>query len=142
MFSRLLIGAALTAVAAMPLLATTASAQTAPAAVTAGANNIKRTPLQKSDVAGTNYEAVTVIAEIVPSVMIGKHTHPGSENSYVLEGDIVLMVTGQPERALKAGDSFTTAAGVPHDGKSGPNGAKIIVTYVVEKGKPLASPAP
>ena len=117
-------------------------AQTAPAAVTQGAGNIKRTPLQKVDIAGTNYEAVTALAEIVPNVMIGKHTHPGTESTYVVEGDLVLMVTGQPDRALKAGDSFQIAAGVAHDGKTGPNGGKLVVTYIVEKGKPLASPAP
>jgi hypothetical protein len=29
-----------------------------------------------------------------------------------------------------------------HDAKARPAGAKVIVTYVVEKGKPLATPAP
>lgn len=132
------------AFAAVTISAFTASAfaQTAPAAVTQGAANIKRTPLQKVDVAGTNLEAVTALAEIVPSVMIGKHSHPGTESSYLVDGEIVLMVTGQPERTLKAGDSFQIAAGVPHDGKTGPKGAKIVVTYIVEKGKPLATPVP
>ena len=48
---------------------------------------------------------------------------------------------GQPDRPLKVGDSYQIPAGAPHDARSGPEGAKVIATYVVEKGKPLASPA-
>ena len=80
--------------------------------------------------------------EIVPSVMIGRHTHPGIESAYLLEGEIVLMIEGQADKTLKAGDSWQIPVGVAHDGKTGTTGAKLIVTYVVEKGKPLATPAP
>jgi quercetin dioxygenase-like cupin family protein len=102
---------------------------------------IKRIPLQKFDVPGTNYETVIGIAEIVPNVLIGRHTHPGPESGYMLEGDIVLMIEGQPEKTVKAGESYQVPPGAIHDAKSGANGAKVIATYVVEKGKPLASPA-
>jgi quercetin dioxygenase-like cupin family protein len=109
----------------------------------AGAANaqIKRTPLQKFDVPGTNYETVIGIAEIGPNATIGKHTHFGVESGYMLEGEITLLVDGQPPKLVKAGESYMIPAGAPHDGKSGPNGGKVIATYVVEKGKPLATPA-
>ena len=103
---------------------------------------IKRTPLQKFDVPGTNYETVIGIAEIVPNVLIGKHTHPGPESGYMLEGEMTLMVQGQPDKVLKAGESYQVPPGAVHDAKTGAAGAKVIATYVVEKGKPLASPAP
>ena len=77
--------------------------------------------MQKFDVPGTNYETVIGIAEIVPNVNVGRHTHAGPESGYVLEGDFTLLVEGQPP--------------------PGDKGAKVIATYVVEKGKPLASPA-
>jgi len=102
---------------------------------------IKRTPLQKFDVPGTNYETVIGIAEIVPNVLIGKHTHPGPESGYMLEGEMTLMVQGQPDKVLKAGESYQVPPGAVHDAKTGAAGAKVIATYVVEKGKPLASPA-
>lgn len=105
------------------------------------APTIKRTPLQKFDVPGTSYETVIGIAEIVPNVNIGKHTHPGPESGYVLEGEFTLLVDGQPPLPLKAGMSYKVPPGAVHDAKTGPAGAKIIATYVVEKGKPLASPA-
>jgi quercetin dioxygenase-like cupin family protein len=108
----------------------------------AQAQNIKRTPLQKFDVPGTNYETVIGIAEVVPNVNVGRHTHPGPESGFMLEGEMVLMVEGQPEKPVKTGESYQVPAGAIHDAKTGPQGAKIIATYVVEKGKPLASPAP
>jgi quercetin dioxygenase-like cupin family protein len=108
----------------------------------AAAQTIKRTPLQRFDVPGTNYETVIGLAEIVPNVSIGRHTHPGPESGYMLEGEMVLMVQGQPDKVVKAGESYQVPSGAVHDGRSGPQGAKVIATYVIEKGKPLASPAP
>ena len=104
--------------------------------------NIKRTPLQKFDVPGTNYETVIGMAEIVPNVNIGKHTHPGPESGYMVDGAMTLLVDGQPPLEVKAGQSYKVPPGAVHDAKSGPQGAKVVATYVVEKGKPLATPAP
>lgn len=118
-----------------------AHAQQAPAAPAAQAPAIKRTPLQRFDVAGTNYETVIGLAEVMPNVSIGAHTHPGGEAGYMLEGEMVLSVQGQPDRTVRAGESYQVPAGAVHDGRSGPNGAKVLATYVVEKGKPLATPA-
>ncbi len=130
--------------AALTLSATTVvvHAQQAPAPVTAGAATIKRTILQKFDVPGTPNETVIGKAEIMANSMIGRHTHAGVEGGYVLEGSMVLMVAGQPDKELRAGDSYSIPPAAAHDGKSGPNGATVIATYVVEKGKPLATPAP
>jgi len=103
---------------------------------------IKRTLLQKFDVPGANYETVLGLAEIMPNANIGRHTHPGIEGRYLIEGELVIMVEGQPRRTGKAGDSWQLPAGAVHDAKAGAAGAKEIASYVVEKGKPLATPAP
>jgi quercetin dioxygenase-like cupin family protein len=116
-------------------------AQQLPAATQQTAN-IKRTPLQKFDVPGTGYETVIGIAEIVPNVNIGRHTHPGPESGYMLEGEMVLLVDGQPEKTVRVGESYQVPSGAVHDARTGAQGAKVIATYVVEKGKPLALPAP
>jgi quercetin dioxygenase-like cupin family protein len=82
-------------------------------------------------------------AEIAPGGHAGRHTHPGDEISYVLEGEADLLVDGQPPRHLAAGDSFVIPAGTVHDARNdGANPARVIGVYVVEKGKPLATPAP
>lgn len=137
--------ASLTAVV-LAMTATVALAQQAtPLPVTAGAqanSPIKRTPLQQFDVPGTNYTTIIMRVDVAPNAMIGRHAHPGIESGYVLEGDMVFMVEGQPDRLLKAGDSYQVAPGTPHDGKTGGKGAVAIATFVVEKGKPIATPAP
>jgi quercetin dioxygenase-like cupin family protein len=110
-----------------------------PGAQTAG---LKRTVLQKFDVPAGDRETVTAFIEIPANTDVARHIHPGPEVDYVVEGDLVLNIDGQPPKPYKAGDSFSIPQGVVHGGRSGPNGTKLVGTYIVEKGKPLASPAP
>jgi quercetin dioxygenase-like cupin family protein len=116
-----------------------AQGQMAPVAQTAG---LKRTVIQKFDVPAGDRETVVAVIEIPANTDVARHTHPGPEIDYVLEGDLVLNVDGVGPKPYKAGDSFYIPAATPHAGKSGPNGTKLIGTYIVEKGKPLATPAP
>ena len=102
---------------------------------------IKRTILQTHDVPGTSLQSVQGIAEIGPRVEFPAHTHPGMEISYVLSGSLTLNVKGEPVRTLKAGQTAFVPGEMPHWGRAGPTGAKILASWIVEKGKPLASPA-
>ena len=139
MFGKILIGVALATVGQVDF----AAAQQQLPAATQQTATIKRTPLQKFDVPGTNYETVIGMAEIVPNVNIGRHTHPGPESGYMVEGEMVLFVEGQPEKTVKAGQSYQVPPGAVHDAKTGPNGAKVVATYVVEKASrlPLLRPS-
>lgn len=111
------------------------------ASVSAQAPGIKRNLLQRADVpAGAAYEVVFGTAELPAGAAIGKHAHPGIEFGVVLEGETVLMIDGQPDKTYKVGESWLIPAGTAHDAKAGATGAKVAVTYTVEKGKPLASP--
>ena len=122
----------------LPIIAVALAAMTATAAAQDG---IKRTPLQKVDFP-EGYTTVTGLAEIQPGVSAGRHTHPGIETGYVLEGETVLSIDGQGDVTMKAGDSYVIPAGVPHDAKAvGEKPVKVLGIYVVERGKPLASPA-
>lgn len=102
---------------------------------------IKRTILQRFDVPGTDYETVIALSELAPNRDGGRHSHPGPEAGYVLQGSGAILVDGQPPLSLAVGQSYKLAAGTVHDVRSGPDGIKLIVTWVVAKGKPLASPA-
>jgi quercetin dioxygenase-like cupin family protein len=102
----------------------------------------KRTVLQKADVPGTVYESVFVMVEAPGGAQVGRHSHPGTEQGTLIEGEITLMVEGQPDRTFKSGDSWLIPASVIHDAKVGAMGSKAIVICIVEKGKPLATPAP
>jgi quercetin dioxygenase-like cupin family protein len=102
---------------------------------------IKRTPLQKLDFPA-GYNTVTAIAELPPGAAAGRHTHPGAETGYVLEGELELLIDGQPPKKLKAGDSYQIPEGAVHDAKtSGDKPMKVLGVYVVKAGEPLAKPA-
>ena len=101
-----------------------------------------RTVLQKVDTSVPGREAVQITAEFPAGVGTGKHTHPGEEVGYVLQGPFTFEVAGKPPMTLKTGDHFFVPAGTIHEGKnSGNANAKVLVTYILEKGKPLATPA-
>ena len=100
-----------------------------------------RALLQDRDLGVPERHAVQVLAQFAPGAIAGKHTHPGEELGYILEGTLELTIEGQPLVTLKAGDTFFVPAGVIHDGKNVGDGvAKVLATYIVEKGKPVATP--
>ncbi len=104
---------------------------------------LSRTLVGKADVSVPGREAVVAKVEVAPGSRAGRHTHPGDEISYISEGEVDLLIDGQPPRTLKAGETFVVPAGVIHDAHNASNGTvKLIGVYVVEKGKPLATPAP
>ena len=108
---------------------------------TVSAQGIKRTPLQKVEFPD-GYETVTAIAEIPVGGASGRHTHPGAETGYVLEGELELVIDGKPPLKLKAGDSYQIPAGTVHDARaSGDKPMKVLGVYIITKGKPLAEAA-
>jgi len=104
---------------------------------------LTRTIVTKADVSVPNREAVIARVEVAPGGVAGWHTHPGDEISYVTEGEATLLIAGQPPRKVAAGEGFVIPAGVVHNARNdGASPIKLVGVYVVEKGKPLASPAP
>ena len=121
--------------AAVSLLAAVAS-------VLAQAPGVQRTVVHKADVSVPGREAVIARVELAPGASAGRHTHPGDEISYVIDGEAEIIVQGQPTRKVKAGDGFVIPAGAIHDAhNTGSTPLKLAGIYVVEKGKPLATPA-
>lgn len=109
----------------------------------AQASGLTRTLVGRSDVSVPGREAVVARVEVAAGARAGRHTHPGDEISYVLEGETELLVDGQPPRVVKAGESFVIPAGVVHDAHNATSApVRLVGVYVVEKGRPLASPAP
>jgi quercetin dioxygenase-like cupin family protein len=104
---------------------------------------LQRTIVHKADVSVPGREAVITRVEIAPNGRAGRHTHPGDEITYVLEGEGEILIEGQPALKIKAGDGFVVPGGAKHDARNtGTETLKLVATYVVEKGKPLATPAP
>jgi quercetin dioxygenase-like cupin family protein len=123
--------------------AMTLAALGATGALMAQASGLTRTLVGRADVSVPGREAVVARVEVAPGAKAGRHTHPGDEISYVLEGEATLLIDGQAPRTVKAGESFVIPAGVVHDAHNdGSAPIKLVGVYVVEKGKPLATPAP
>ena len=102
----------------------------------------KRTVLQQSDISAPGREVVQAVADFEPRATPGRHTHPGEEIGYVLEGTFLVEQDGKAPVTLKAGGTFLIPAGTVHNAtNTGAAGGKILATYIVEKGKPLATPA-
>ena len=109
-----------------------------------GTNSLaqKRTPLQTIDFP-PGYETVSVIAELDSGSCTGRHTHPGAESAYVLEGEAVAKFDGKPDLILKAGQPLQFAPGEVHNVCNVSGGPfRALAHYIIEKGKPLVSRAP
>jgi quercetin dioxygenase-like cupin family protein len=103
---------------------------------------IKRTVVLKADVSAPGREAVVANVELAPGAVAGRHSHPGDEISYIQEGEGELLIDGEDPRRVKAGEAFVIKAGVVHDARNTGSGTmKLTGVYVVDKGKPLATPA-
>ena len=98
----------------------------------------KRTDLQRHDIGVGGREVVQVRVDFDPGYVAPRHTHPGEEVIYILEGTLEYRIDGQPPRTVKPGDVLFVPAGAVHSVKNvgGGNGAELS-TYIVEKGKPL-----
>ena len=104
---------------------------------------ITRTIIQRKDISMPGREAVIARVEIAVGASAGRHTHPGEEISYILEGQADILVEGEPALHLKAGDSFVIPNGAIHDAhNTGTVPLKLVGVYLVDKSKPLATPAP
>jgi len=100
---------------------------------------IKRTVLQQTDVSIPGKEVITARADIPAGASAGPHTHPGDEISYVLQGNLEVIVEGA-SKIYKTGEAFHVPAGKVHDAKPSGGPAVVIVNYVIDKGKPATTP--
>ena len=117
------------------------SALLAPAFAQAAEPN--RVVLKTADLTGTDKEIIIAVLEVPPGVAIARHTHPGEEAVYVLEGAKLQMPDGK-EIDRPAGQAGVNVRDVPHAGYKvvGDKALKILTVHIVDKGKPMTVPAP
>jgi len=98
--------------------------------------------LERVVVNGTNREMGMGVSEFPPNAAKPRHMATGPEVCYVMKGEIILQVDGQPVQDIHAGGSFQIAANAIHVTKAGPDGATIIATWISTPGKPFNVPSP
>jgi quercetin dioxygenase-like cupin family protein len=102
---------------------------------------IQRTDLLQHDLDLPGREVVQVRVDFEPGAISDKHSHPGEEIAYVLQGSLEYQLEGSQPVTLKAGESLFIPAGVAHAAKNvGSGDASELATYIVEKGAPLVVP--
>jgi quercetin dioxygenase-like cupin family protein len=101
----------------------------------------QRTTLQTIDFP-PGYETEMVIAELPPGGCTGRHSHPGVESAYVLEGEAIAKFDNKPDLPIKAGRPMEFAPGEVHNVCNvGSVRFKALAHYIIEKGKPLVTHA-
>jgi quercetin dioxygenase-like cupin family protein len=122
----------------MAMAALVAGAVLASFGAQAQQSGVTRTDLQRHDLSAPGREAIQVRVDLAPGVAFGKHTHPGEEIIYVLEGTLEYQLEDKPPVTLKAGDVLFIPAGTVHSARNlGSVTGSELATYIVEKGKPL-----
>ena len=115
----------------------------AASATLARPQKIHRETLQSRDVPAPAFRSELMRVRVDQGGLVARHTHPGLEIGYVEDGQALVKVQGEPDRRLAKGGSFSVLAGTPHSVQNtGPGTLTILSTYVVDRSKPLATPAP
>jgi len=105
-------------------------------------NGVQRTIVQRGDISVPGREAVALRIEIAPGGSTGRHTHSGDETDYVLEGQLEVTIDGHEPKIVKAGEAIVIPAGAVHNAQNkGSEPLKAVGVYIVEKGKPMTTPA-
>jgi quercetin dioxygenase-like cupin family protein len=99
---------------------------------------ITRSAVVRHDLGVAGREVIQVRVDFAQGVVFGRHSHPGAEVAYVLEGTLEYQLDGAPPVTLKTGEALFIAAGAIHAAKNvGAGNAAELATYIVEKAKPL-----
>ena len=106
----------------------------------ASAQGIKRTPLQKIDFP-EGYTTVTAIAEVPAGGASAATAIPASRPATFSKASLNSSSMASRPLKLKAGESYQIPAGAIHDAKAGDKPFKVLGIYIVDKTKPLATPA-
>lgn len=100
--------------------------------------SLVRTDLTRRDLSAPGYEALQTRVDFAPGAMSPRHSHPGDEVAFVLEGLLEYSLAGQPPVVLPSGSSLVIPAGTPHVARNvGPGRASELATYFVRKSEPL-----
>jgi len=105
----------------------------------------QRTILERHDQTDVPGKEVVIGTATLPAgAAIPFHVHPGDEAGYVLKGSLIWKVRGQPDKVLKAGDSFFNPRGSVHSVIAAPGGegGTAISTWILDKGQPFATAVP
>jgi quercetin dioxygenase-like cupin family protein len=99
-------------------------------------------PLARTTLSGDDTkEAIMLVVEFAPGGGTGRHTHPGDEYTFVLQGTLEISGEGRETRRVSAGDVYHNPSGLIHEARNvGDSTARVNITFILDKGKPISTP--
>ena len=114
------------------------AAPAAQGAATPQLAGIGRADLIQDDLSVPGREAVQALVTIPAGAAAPRHSHPGEEIAYVVEGSLEYALGGRAPVIVNAGEALFIPYGVPHAVKNVGSGKAVeLATYFADKGKPL-----
>jgi quercetin dioxygenase-like cupin family protein len=108
-----------------------------------GKPQASRAILERHEQSGVPGKEIVIGTATIPKgASVGFHTHPGDEAGYVVRGPLILKTRGQPDRTLQTGDSFFNPRGAVHSLEARDADGLAVSSWIIDKGAPLATPAP
>lgn len=102
---------------------------------------VTRKLLSRTDGLVPGYETLIMDVTVEAGETAARHKHPGIESTFVMEGTVDLPIEGQATRSYKVGEAWQIPPNTPHaGGPASKEKVRLLINYIVEKGKPLASP--
>jgi quercetin dioxygenase-like cupin family protein len=101
---------------------------------------VTRTLLQEHPSPAEGWETVQTLVRIPRRKESGRHSHPGVEVGYIIEGDVLMEFDDRPPLRLRTGDPFFIPSGAIHNARNvGKVTTRMLSTYVVDESEPLVT---
>ena len=81
-------------------------------------------------------EVVTSRVSLPPETQLPRHTHPGEEFAYIIDGSLYLWVEGDGETRYVAGDTAKVSMNTVHTVRTGDEGVTLVAFRVHKIGEP------
>ena len=88
-----------------------------------------RTGLQRQDLSVPGREVIQSRVDTGPEAPLVKHTHPGEEIIYILEGSLEYQIEGQPPKTFNAGEALTVPARAVHAVRNAGSAAELATNW-------------
>jgi quercetin dioxygenase-like cupin family protein len=112
------------------------------ASANAQAPSVTSKPLLKTTLSDdTEKEVIMASVEFPTGSVLNRHTHPGDEFVFVLQGTLEISAEGRETRRVSTGDVFHNPRGLVHEVRNvGDTPVRLANIFIVDKGKPFFQP--
>ena len=101
---------------------------------------VKRTELQRAHSEVTGRLIVQTLFQIPVGEQSGRHSHPGEEVGYLVQGDVVIDFDDRASLTVHAGEPFLIPPRTVHNARNvGVLETRMLSTYFIDETQPLVT---